>query len=455
MKSKFMRSVKEGGNMYRIIENDLKAWQTQQDRKPLLVRGARQIGKSYVIEKFGTQHFKNMVKINFEVDKKAFDSFNNLEPSKILQSLALSLQQEIIPGETLLFLDEIQECPQAISALRYFKERLPKLHIIAAGSLLEFALGDEEFKMPVGRVQSIYMKPCSFKEFLINSTNADLCAYLESVTLKEGIDKAVHITLLEKLREYFIVGGMPEVLNSYLNNKNFQQCQKLQATLFESYPRDFGKYKKNINIRNLESIYHYVPGAIAEKFKYSKVNPDIASRDLRPALYALIQAGLVYPVYHTSASGLPLSTTKNEKKFKLLFIDTGLAKYSSELDSEIFNDNNLVLLDRGSLAEQYVGQELLAYRENYRTSNLYYWEREKKGSAAEIDYIITIGSTIYPIEVKSGKTGRLKSIQVFLEEKNLKLGVRISEKELSLKDNILSIPLYLIDQLPRLITEIR
>jgi uncharacterized protein len=440
--------------MYRSIEKDLKSWKNQQDRKPLLLRGARQIGKSYTVEKFGKENFTNLVLINFEINKIAHTSFESLEPAKIIQSLALTQQVSIEPGKTLLFLDEIQECPNAITALRYFKERLPELHVIAAGSLLEFTLNEEAFHMPVGRVESLYMKPCSFTEFLTNTDDKALTDYLETATLQEGIDQAIHLRLLEKLREYFILGGMPEVLSSYKQHKDFQRCQKIQAALFESYPRDFGKYGKKVNAHNLQAIYQHIPNVIAQRFIYSHVNADIPIRDLKPALQSLIYAGLVYPLYQTAASGLPFNATMNAKKFKLLFLDIGLCKYSSELDAQIYTENDLVLLDKGTLAEQFVGQELLAYKENYRQSSLYYWEREKAGSSAEVDFVINVGSKIYPLEVKSGKTGRLKSLQVFMNEKNLKYGVRISQHPLGLDKNILSVPLYMISQLPRIIQEL-
>lgn len=441
--------------MYRIIEDDLKTWKNQEDRKPLLLRGARQVGKSYIVEKFGSEHFDNFVLINFEIDKSAYTHFESLDPGKIVHSIILTRHVDIIPGKTLLFLDEIQECPNAIASLRYFKERLPNLHIIAAGSLLEFALNEESFHMPVGRIESLYMKPLSFKEFLINSSDKALAEYLDTVSLHDGIEQAIHLHLLEKLREYFILGGMPEVLSTYIKKKDFFQCQKIQAALYESYPRDFGKYGKKVNVKNLQTIYQHIPGVIAQRFIYSHVNADLPARDIKPALQALEYAGLVYPLYQTAASGLPFNATKNSKKFKLLFLDIGLCKYSSELDAEIYSENDLVLLNKGALAEQFVGQELLAYRERYRTSSLYYWEREKAGSSAEVDFVIHVGSDIYPVEVKAGKTGRLKSLQVFVEEKQSKFGIRVSEHPLGVEKNVLSVPLYMLSQLPRIISEQR
>lgn len=442
--------------MYRSIEENLKYWKNQEDRKPLLLRGARQVGKSFIVEKFGREHFEHVARINFEIDKLAHSSFESLDPKKIIQSLSLTLQITIQPGQSLLFLDEIQECPNAITALRYFKERLPELHVIAAGSLLEFALNEEEFHMPVGRIDSLYMKPCSFMEFLINTDDEPLANFLKTTTLAEGIDQAIHFRLLEKLREYFILGGMPEVLNDYIKHKDLHRCQKLQAALYESYPRDFGKYGKKANTKNLQAIYQHIPNVIAQRFVYAHINADVPTRDLKPALQALIQAGLVYPLYQTSASGLPFNATMNPRKFKLLFLDIGLCKYSSDLDAQIYLNNDFVLLNKGALAEQFVGQELLAYRENYRESSLYYWEREKAGSSAEIDFVININHQIYPLEVKSGKTGRLKSLQVFMREKKSSLGIRVSEHPLTLdaEKNILSVPLYLISELPRLVSTI-
>ncbi len=437
--------------MFRAVENDLIAWKNEYHRKPLLIRGARQVGKSYVVEKFGQTHFPHLLKINFELEPRYQACFNSLDPTKIINSLEILSQQDIIAGETLLFLDEIQQCPKALVALRYFKELMPELHVIGAGSFLEFTLNDEHLQQPVGRVQSLYMKPCSFREYLLATGHQRLIDYLGGIRLNETIEPPIHELLLEKCREYFILGGMPEVIDFHITTNKFYGCEKLQATLLEYYKRDFSKYGAKVNVKVLEKIFTKAPRVIAKHFKYVDIDPDIQARDQKPALEALIKAGILYPVYQTSGNGLPFSAEKNEKKFKLLFLDIGLAKHATGLDTETLFSEKLILLNQGALAEQFVGQELLAYAENYQQAELYHWIRDKRGSQAEVDYLINVGPSIYPVEVKSGATGRMKSLQLFLDEKKLSLGIRISQKPFSLNHRVLSIPFYMIYELPRLL----
>lgn len=239
--------------MHRLVEKDLIAWKKQAKIKPLLVRGARQVGKSYLVEKFGKEHFSSMVVVNFEFERKYKTYFATLDPNKIVSSISTMSGQAIKPGETLLFLDEIQECPDAILALRYFKEKMSNLHVIAAGSLLEFTLNKPKFRMPVSRVQSLYVKPCSFNEFLAAIGHHKLLDYLAEIELGECIDGGIQETLIENLREYFFIGGMPEVVAHYSENKDLFQCQSLQAALLEYYQKDFGKYDRSVNIRYLQT----------------------------------------------------------------------------------------------------------------------------------------------------------------------------------------------------------
>jgi predicted AAA+ superfamily ATPase len=440
--------------MYRNIEKELIEWKDQVGRKPLLVRGARQIGKSYTVEKFGRENFAHCVTVNLEIHRECLASFKTLEPKKIIASLAVLLQQEIIPGETLLFIDEIQESTDAIMALRYFKEQMPELHVIAAGSLLEFVLNKENFRMPVGRVESLYMYPCSFEEFLIANKDQSALKYLGSVSIKEGIDEGVHLNLLGKLRDYFIVGGMPEILAHYVNHHDYLRVQTMQGSLRDAYRHDFGKYAgRGVKIDYLLKMYETIPNMVGKHFKYVSIDPDVQARDLKPSLKALEDAGLIHVVYHTSASGLPLHSVMNERRKKLLFVDIGLLKNASDLGVNEMLNQDLILLNQGALAEQFVGQELCIRNKKYEKAQLYYWEREKKPSISEVDYIVHHNSNIFPVEVKSGTTGRLKSLQRFVEEKHSQFGIRISEKSLSFHRGVLSVPMYMMHQLDRLIED--
>lgn len=439
--------------MQRTLESELEAWRVSSKRKPLLIRGARQVGKSYLVERFGATKFQNMVTINFELNKDFKACFGSLAPDKIIQSIELLVQQRITPNKTLLFLDEIQQCPQAIMALRYFKEKMPDLHVIGAGSFLELVINADEYQQPVGRVESLYLYPCSFKEFLLASGREDLVEFLSSVDLAAGIPEPVHQLLLEQCRLYFILGGMPEAIAHYLENKDLLQIEKIHAAVLEYYRRDLAKYTEKINTRTLEILFNKAPGLIAKHFKYVDIDPDISARDQRPPLEALIKSGVIHRVLKTSASGLPLAVGVNPKKFKLLHLDLGLATHAIGLEPTLLMQEHLIHLQSGVLAEQFVGQELIAYSKSFEPSQLFYWERDKASSQAEVDYVMQLGSRILPVEVKSGKTGRLKSLNVFLDEKKLPLGIRISQSQLGFEQRILSIPLYMIDQLPRLVAE--
>lgn len=440
--------------MKRYILQDLKVWKDQDDRMPLLLRGARQVGKSYVIENFGKTEFENLVTINFEFQPELKSCFTTLDPHEIINNLHVLTGQPINPGRTLLFLDEIQECPNAILSLRYFKEKLPQLHVIGAGSLLEFTLNDEHFRMPVGRIQFLFLKPLSFKEFLTATGNQSLREYMENVHVKMQIPEAIHEKLIKFIHQYTILGGMPAVVQEYINQKNMSRCQQLQTALLQTYRNDFGKYAKHTDQKYIQRLFEKAPGLIGQHFKYIKVDPDMRSRDIKKALNMLADAGLIYPVFSSTASGIPLISLADEKKFKIFFLDIGLVKRATQLNAEILLHEDILLVNRGTLAEQLVAQELLAYSSKFEPGALYFWTRDKKGSMAEIDFLTTHHEDILPIEVKSGTTGRLKSLQIFMQEKNSKFGIHISQQPLLFAEKILSLPIYLLGELQRLIEEI-
>ena len=441
--------------MNRYVEKKLLYWKNSKDKMPLLLRGARQVGKTYIIEKFGKNHFNSIVTINLEQKPHFHSSFDSLEPNKIVSELELLSSKKITQGETLLFLDEIQECPKAIMALRYFKEQMPELHVIGAGSLLEFTLNNENFRMPVGRIGFLYLQPISFTEFLeaINQTN--ILEQLKNINLKTPFSPAIHQHLLKLMREYTILGGMPAVLNKYLLTNSFLEAGYVQSALLDSYRGDFGKYAKKTIHLNLQLLFEKAPGLVARWFKYKNVSPDLAPKNIKIALIQLMHAGIIHLIYASSGSGLPLITSQNEKKFKLLFLDLGLVKRACRLDPELLLQEDLLLLNNGALAEQLVGQELLAYQDQHLIPELYCWIREQKNSSAEIDYLTIIDGQIIPVEVKSGTTGKLKSLKIFMEEKKSTIGVRVSQHMLSYENNILSVPFYLLKELPRLIRELK
>lgn len=430
--------------MRRTIEKELIEWKEDQHRLPLLLRGARQVGKSYVLEKFGHEHFSNVVVVNLEMQTGVEKCFEDLDPKAVIERLELRFNVRIIEGETLLILDEIQACPRAIVALRYFKERLPGLHVIGAGSLLEFVLEGEKFSFPVGRVQFLHLGPLSFCEFL---------QALSEERLLEGEGSAIHERTLELVRIYLLLGGMPAVVAEYIRSGSLQRARQLQGAILTSYKSDFGKYASKAQGKYLQRLFERAPQLVGHHFRYSKVDSTLRARELAVALEQLCHAGLVRRIHATGANGLPLRAEINLRKFKLLFLDIGLLQAANQVEPDDVLLQGIQAVNSGELAEQFVGQELLAYANPYEERHLFFWERSKTGSSAEIDYVVRVDSRIVPIEVKAGATGRLRSLKQFLAEKRIPLGVRISEQPMSRDHNILSIPFYLISKLPQLLEQ--
>ncbi|OGT66467.1 MAG: hypothetical protein A3J38_09765 [Gammaproteobacteria bacterium RIFCSPHIGHO2_12_FULL_45_9] len=439
--------------MQRTLASTLTQWRHSATRKPLLVRGARQVGKSFLIEAFGKQHFDHCITINFELNPEYKKCFQTLNPQEICDNIRVVSQQKIVAQQTLLFLDEIQDCPAAIQALRYFKEQMPELHVIGAGSLLELVLRQAEFRLPVGRVGFLYLYPVSFKEFL-TAVNPTAVEQLEQCSVAHPLTPAVHDYLQKQLRLYFFVGGMPEALASYMQLSDIQEVQAIQASILATFRNDFGHYSEWANPKHLQLCFDQVPQLIGQQIKYNKIDPDIRARELKEALQVLEDISLIHKIRATAASGIPLDATLNEKKFKLSFLDIGLVKRIQKLDASLLLDENMMLLNRGSLAEQFVGQELLAYSPAFEKASLYFWARDGAGHA-EVDYLVQMGADIIPLEVKAGKTGTLRSLKQFILERNPPLSLRISEQPLALSQNILSVPFYLISELPRLISPLR
>lgn len=411
---------------------------------PLIVRGARQVGKSYTIEAFGKAEFKSLLTINFETSTKFRACFESLEPSTIIRELELLTRQKVVYGETLLFLDEIQQCPKALQALRYFKEKMPQLHVIAAGSLLEFTMQDEAFSFPVGRVQFARLYPLSFGEFLEATGEVELRKQLESFHINNPPSEAVHQHLIERVREYFVVGGMPNAVQTFIKLHSFLEVKYTQKGIWDTYENDFGKYAPKTHHRHLRKIFHEIPRLIGDHIKYSKIDPELPNppREIKKAIELLQLAGLLHPILATSAGNVPLIAGVNETIFKLLFLDIGLVEQAVDLDPPHPG------MMSGPLAEQFVGQELIATGDPLLEKPLFFWSREK--GTAEVDYLLAQEGVVFPIEVKAGTGGKLKSLHVFMQEKKASLGIKISSEPLCLKNNILSIPFYLTAHLKKL-----
>ncbi|KPA13983.1 ATPase AAA [Candidatus Magnetomorum sp. HK-1] len=451
--------------MKRLAENYLNEWKERQDRKPLIVRGARQTGKTYLIDQF-SQRFTYFLKVDFEFDIDVIPIFKSRDPQRIINELSIFYNIEVKSNKTLIFLDEIQVCPEAIACLRYFYEKMPELHIIAAGSLLDFTLRDFSYSMPVGRIEFLYLNPMSFEEFLL-AVNPKLFNYLQQWSVNEAINDSIHNKLVYYLREFFFVGGMPEAVNSYVINKDYINIQRIQSSIISTMQNDFSKYGNRKQTEYLKKVMLYVSRNIGKKIKYSNIDREVRSKELKEAIQLLSLSKVIHIAYMTKGNGIPLEVETVNNHYKTIFLDIGLVNNICGL--KLIDSKDLISSHEGSLAEQFAGQELLNVDYFFENTRLYYWAREKKNANAEIDYLISYGGKVIPVEIKAGKTGTLKSLHLFLYEKKSNIALRFNidkpstgkfKNNVPLKksqDNVeftlLSLPLYLIGQLERILSE--
>jgi len=433
----------------RNIDKELIKWKNSEHRKPILLRGARQVGKTQSVRQLSKQ-FEYFIEINFEADKQIHSLFEgNLSAKEIVENLTAVYKIPVKPTKTLLFFDEIQACIPAIQSLRFFYEQTPDLHIIAAGSLLEFAL-TEIPSFGVGRIRSLYMYPLSFNEFLLAFGEEKLLEILQNANPQKPLPKVIHEKLNTYLRKFFIIGGMPEVVARYAETLDYTECSQIINDLIISYHDDFAKYKLRVPANRIREVFLSAVMQTGSKFMYSQTQTQDNHKQIKEALNLLILAGLIIPVTHTDANGLPLGAETNFRKQKMLIFDTGI--YLKMLN---FNINEIVLsldfnlVNRGALAEMFAGLELLKYTPPYEKAELNYWHREAKNSNAEIDYVIVRNNTITPVEVKSGTKGSMQSMYLFLNEKNLDSGIRLSLENFAQYDKINVFPLYAINLLKK------
>ncbi len=426
----------------RRIDSYLLDWAKTRERKPLLLRGARQVGKSSAIRNL-SGIFDFFLEVNFELDADAKAVFAaHKDPVLISERLSVLYKTPVIEGKTLLFLDEIQACPEAISSLRFFYEKIPGLHVVAAGSLLEFALSELP-SFGVGRIRSLFMHPFSFEEFLAASDEEVLIGMIKKAGSMVPLDLPLHNKLERYLRTFLVLGGMPEVVSAYLRGKPLLETQAILDDLFISFRSDFAKYKKRVPMARIREVFESVVAQMGGKFVFAKGGSGLNLKQVKEALELLVLSGLVIPVMHSSGNGIPLGAEINPKKQKMLLLDTGLfqrilgLKISDVLISEDFNAVN-----KGALAELFVGLEWLKSQNPFHQENLYYWSKETGTGNAEIDYLIELGGEIVPIEVKSSGSGSMQSMHVFLKQKNRKKGLRVSLENFGKTGDIDIIPLY-------------
>lgn len=450
--------------MYRFASDYLNQWLISPNRKPLIMRGARQVGKTWLIRHLAQVSGKKLLEINFENNPSSASLFNSNKPQEILLNLSSVLNQEVNPEDSLLFLDEIQAAPQLIGQLRWFAEDMPKIAVVAAGSLLEFVLAKPNFSVPVGRVSYMHIEPFSFEEFLI-AKNKSLYNYLKTYEFGTNVPKAIHEQLNVLFKEYLIIGGMPGVLSSWFSQQSIASVNLVKNDLLTAYRDDFNRYNGRIPVERIDEVMLSVPKMLSEKFVYKNVNTDLSAVAVKKCLELLENARICSRIKSCSANGVPLAAEVNEKYFKEIFLDVGLCSTALGLNLiELRSVVDITLINNGGLAEQFVGQQLRAIEEPYIEPVLYYWRRDETGSSAEIDYITQHNNHVLPLEVKAGSTGSLKSLHLFMNIKQLNVAVRVnsdypSNVDVDVQANngknakykLLSIPFYLLGQLHRLV----
>jgi len=422
-------------------------WKKNPYRKTLLLRGARQVGKTYSVREFA-KGFKYYLEINFESDKSVHDFFKyDLNPDLICQNLSVYYDIPIVDGETLLFFDEIQTCLPAISSLRFFYEKRPTLHLVAAGSLLEFALSEIP-SFGLGRINSIFMYPLSFNEFLWACDEEKLCLLKQNANPENPLNPAFHSKIINYLKQFLLTGGLPEVVNTFIRTSDLRKAQISLDELITGLDDDFAKYKKLVPVSRLRDVFGSVVKQSGNKFNYSRVYTNANHPQIKEAFNLLEMAGLVYKIEHTSANGIPLGAQVNHKKFKAILFDHGVFQRLLGLNlSNHLLANDFSAINKGNLAEQFVGTEFIKSGPFRSKPNLYYWHKEKRGSSAEVDYIIQNNEVVVPVEVKSGTQGKMQSLWSFLKEKDLQSGIRISLENFSQYNKIKVFPLYSVENI--------
>lgn len=428
--------------MERAAYQFLADWAINPRRKVLLVRGARQVGKTYAVRHLG-KSYEYFLEVNFERDRPVRSFFEGaLEPEAITRKLSAYFSVPVVTGKTLLFLDEIQACPEAIAALRFFQEDMPGLHVVAAGSLLEFAL-EQIPSMGVGRISSLFMYPMSFCEFLTALGDQSLRDMMLVSGPLHPLDVAFHDRLVERLREYLLIGGLPEAVQTYVSQRDLRAVQTVLDDLIVTITDDFAKYRDRAPVLRLTEVFESIPFQAGSKFKYATIGAESSTPPLKYALDLLEKASIAHKVVHTSARGLPLGAQVNPKKFKVVLFDVGIQQRMLGLNlSQLLVARDFKAMNRGNVAEVFIGQELLAYSNPASKTALHYWHREARSSNAEVDYVMQVEDAILPVEVKAGTKGQMQSLRIFMQDRALKKGIRMSLENFGSLGDIEILPLY-------------
>ena len=425
--------------MKRKIEEQLLAWKNKTaDRLPLIVNGARQVGKTYILRKFGEEQFKNVVYINLETNLTIASYFNdNIAPERLLRYLEASTGERIIPGETLIIFDEIQSCERALTALKYFCEETPEFHIAAAGSLLGVAINRQHYSFPVGKVETITLCPLDFEEYLWARGKELLCGEIRTAyETMEPLPDALHQEAIELYREYLIIGGMPACINAFLKSGSFLDVPLVQSEILDNYIADMAKYASNTDSVKIRACYNSIPAQLAKdnkKFQYKVVQKGGSATLFGASIEWLNLAGVVLKCQRINQAFEPIAVYADLSAFKLYMGDVGLLTMKSGLSQQtvLSGEGNTFM---GAVTENYVAQQLAA-----KGYDLYYWE---SNSTAELDFVLQKGNQIIGIEVKKGEHVRSRSLSVFVDSYKPAYSIRMSLKNFGEKDGLKSVPLY-------------
>lgn len=433
--------------MFRYIKEKLIEWKNDENRKPLILKGARQVGKTYILKEFGNEQYENTAYFNFDHDDNLKELFKNTKnPKRILEQLIFASGSVINPGTTLIFFDEIQECPDALNSLKYFCEEANEYHIVCAGSLLGIKLSHTSF--PVGKVDFLEMYPMTFTEFLIADGCQNLVDYMNSVTKIEKIPDIIYDQLNEKLKSYYIIGGMPEVVNIWVTTKNIEKVNTIQNQILNGYENDFGKHSDEVNInRKIYIIWKSIVSQLAKenkKFLYQVAKEGARAREYEQAIDWLNDANIVYKIFNINKASFPLSAYTDLASFKLYMLDVGLLRKKANLDSKIvIEGNKLFEVFKGALTENYILNVLISL-EN-QMPNYYVFDRN------EIDFVIQRRNEIIPIEVKSSDNSNNNSLTSFNQKNDNKISVRFSTMNLDKTGKVLNIPLFMAEYIDKLL----
>ena len=426
--------------MFRNIMQDLIKWKNDTNRKPLILRGARQVGKTYIIKQFGEENYDGVAYFNFDHDTELYNLFEHTkDPIRILEQLAFIYGKAIIPGKTLIVFDEIQECPNALNALKYFQEEANEYHIISAGSLLGIRLSHTSF--PVGKVDFLDMYPMTFTEFLIADKCENLVDYMESINKIEAIPDIFFNKLTEKLKAYYIIGGMPEVVKLWVEKKDMEKVNSLQDNILRAYEADFSKHTTNSEANRISLVWNSIPSQISKenkKFLFQVIKEGARAREYEAAVNWLKDANIVNKIHNVKKPSMPLVSYKDLSAFKIYLGDIGLLRKMTNLDSKVVVEDNRIFEEfKGALTENYVLQSLMA-------SGIlpYYYTFDNK---YEIDYLIQYENMIIPVEVKSGTNIHSTSFKAYNQKYIPAKRIRLSMENLSKDDNLINIPLFMVE----------